>query len=107
MVHIQPFDLIYDAEVSGHLRAIDRRHHSLIRSTIAEQLTHEPTTETENRKPLKRPVAFGATWELRFGPGNCFRVYYRVYAELREVWILAVGVKERSKVYIGGEEYEL
>ena len=78
----------------------------MIRSTIAEQLAYEPTTETHNRKLLRRPVAFGATWELRFGAGNRFRVYYRVTSEPREVWVLAIGVKGRNKVTIGREEYE-
>jgi hypothetical protein len=86
---------------------IERKYHSLIRSTIAEQLIFEPLIETDNRKPLKRPVLFGANWELRFGPNNRFRVYYRGYEDSHEVWILAIGVKIRNKVYIGGEEYDL
>jgi hypothetical protein len=64
------FDLIYDPEVIGHLRAIDSKYHSLIRATVERQLAIEPETETRNRKPLKRPVAFGAQWELRFGPNK-------------------------------------
>jgi hypothetical protein len=34
-------------------------------------------------------------------------VFYRVDRELRQVYILAIGVKERSRVLIGGEEFEL
>lgn len=56
MVREQPFDLIYDSEVWNHLRSIERKYHSLIRSTIAEQLTFEPNVETTNRKPLERPI---------------------------------------------------
>jgi len=26
---------------------------------------------------IKRPIAFGADWELRLGPKNRFRVFYR------------------------------
>lgn len=48
--------LIYAPEVKGHLEPIDRKHHSLIRRTIEEQLSFEPDTET--RKPMKTaPVA--------------------------------------------------
>jgi hypothetical protein len=101
------FVLIFDPEVRQHLRAIEAKYHSLIRTTIEGQLRFEPETETRNRKPLQRPLAFGATWELRFGPGNRFRVLYAVDAKRREVQVLAVGVKERDRLFIGGEEVEL
>ncbi len=107
MVRKRPFTLVYDPEVSGHFRTIERKYHSLIRAAIEEQLRYEPTIETENRKPLKRPVTFGATWELRVSPNNRFRVYYRIDEEAYEVSILAVGEKKREKVYFGGEEYPL
>jgi len=106
MLHKQPFDLIYDSEVWPHLRSIERKYHSLIRSTIEEQLSFEPNIETTNRKPLERPITFGARWELRFGPQNRFRVFYRVREDSSEVYILAIGVKERNKLYIGGKEFE-
>ncbi len=51
--------------------------------------------------------ALGATWELRFGPDNCFRLLYAVVPENREVQILAIGVKERNRLIIGGEEVQL
>lgn len=100
----RPFDLIYAPIVSDHLRVIDRKHWPLIRSTIEEQLSHEPLTETRNRKPLRRAVAFEATWEIRFGPGNAFRVFYDVDPVRRQVGILAIGIKERDRLFIGGEE---
>jgi hypothetical protein len=107
MVHKQPFDLIYDTEIGTQLGFIERKYHSLIRSTIEEQLTFEPNIETVNRKVLERPVTFGARWELRFGPGNRFRVFYRVREELGEVHILAIGIKERDRVYIGEKEFKV
>jgi hypothetical protein len=69
-------------------------------------LLFDPDVETRNRKPLKRPIAFGADWELRLGPDNRFRVFYQVNAERQEVRILAVGVKDRNRLFIGGEEFE-
>lgn len=72
------FRLVYASLVSDHIRSIDRKHHSLICQTIQQQLTHEPLAETRNRKPLQRPVEFGATWEIRFGPHNRFHVFYDV-----------------------------
>ena len=102
-----PFSLVYDPAVAGHLVAIEPKYHSLIRSAIEEQLRFEAETATRNRKPLERPVALGARWELRLGPDNRFRVFYRVDAERREVRILGVGVKVRNRLFLAGEEVEL
>jgi mRNA-degrading endonuclease RelE of RelBE toxin-antitoxin system len=102
-----PFALIFDPEVKQHLRAIEAKNRSLIRMAIEEQLLFEPETETRNRKPLVRPAAIGATWELRFGPDIRFRVLYAVDNERHEVQILVVGVKQRNRLIIGGEEVEL
>ena len=102
-----PFRLIYDTEIVEHLRAIEKRHHSLIKRTIEEQLKYEPDVETQNRKLLEQPATLNAEWEIRFGPNNRFRVFYEVDRENREVYILAVGTKMRSRLFIGGEEFEL
>jgi hypothetical protein len=77
----------------------------LIQSEIEAHLLHEPDVETRNRKPLKRPISFGADWELRLGPDNRFRVFYQVKEESREVRVLAIGVKDRN-LYFGGEEFK-
>ena len=100
------FTLVYGDEVKNHLRAIEAKYHSVIQSEIETQLLHEPDLETRNRKPLKRPIAFGADWELRMGPDNRFRVFYQVKVEAREVRVLAIGVKDRNQLYFGGEEFE-
>jgi mRNA-degrading endonuclease RelE of RelBE toxin-antitoxin system len=100
------FEVVYADEVKQHLLAIESKYHSLIQSAVEAQLLHEPDVETRNRKPLKRPIAFGADWELRLGPENRFRVFYQVNVESRKVRVLAVGVKERSRLFIGGEEFE-
>lgn len=107
MVRRLSYQLIYDTEIPRHLRSIERKYHALIRTSVEDQLTYEPEIETGNRKPLERPVTFAANWELRFGPNNRFRVYYRIHEIAREVYILAIGVKDREKVIIGGEEYDL
>jgi hypothetical protein len=99
-----PFVLAYADEVKDHLRAIESN--SLIQSMIEVQLLHEPDVENRNRKPLKRPIAFGADWELRLGPDNRFRVFYQVNAESWEVRVLALGVKERNRLYFGGKEFQ-
>ncbi|MGH7137450.1 MAG: hypothetical protein ACREHD_17030 [Pirellulales bacterium] len=107
MAKKQPFALIYDPEIRSHLGAIEPKYHSLIRAAIEEQLRFEPETTTRNRKQLERPIDLGARWELRLGPQNRFRVFYRVGVEEREVRILAIAVKEGNRVFIAGEEVEL
>ena len=100
------FDLVYAPQVKEHLTAIKRKYYGLIRQEIEAQLQLEPDVETRNRKPLKRAVAFEAEWEIRFGPNNRFRVFYKVVQDARAVHILAIGVKVRDRLYIGGEEIE-
>jgi len=78
-----------------------------IMQKIREQLLFEPGMETTNRRPLRQPAAFEATWEIRFGPENRFRVLYDIEEEVRVVKILAVGEKQRDRLFIGGEEVEL
>jgi hypothetical protein len=98
------FVLVYAPVVNQHLRAIEARHHSLIRVTIEGQLRYQPDTQTRNRKPLRRPVAGEAEWALWVGPNNRFRVFYRVDRAAAQVRILAIGVKGRNRLMIGGQE---
>lgn len=100
------FTVVYAAEVKQHLRAIETKYHSLIQLGVETQLCFEPDVETRNRKPLKRPIALGADWELRLGPDNRFRVFYQVIVASREVRILAIGVKDRNRLLFGGEEFK-
>src|SRR5437879_13504266 len=88
------------------LYLIESKHHNLQRRTINDELTHAPTEEPRNRKPLDQPAPFEASWELRCGPDNRFRVFYDVDSAAEEVRVLAVGVKDRNRLLIGGEEYE-
>jgi mRNA-degrading endonuclease RelE of RelBE toxin-antitoxin system len=101
------FELVYAPEVKQHLKAIERKHYGLIRSQIEAQLLFEPDTETRYRKPLRPSMAFEAEWEIRFGPDNRFRVFYEVDQEQGVVYFLAIGVKRRNRLTIGGEDVEL
>lgn len=98
------YSILYAKDVKLHLRAIDLQHHSSIRDVILLRLQFEPTIEAQNRKPLKRPVVPESEWELRCGPKNQFRVFYRTNEKSREVHILAIGVKDGNRLVIGGEE---
>jgi len=101
------FELVFAPEILDHLDAMERRFQRLIQKTIDRQLTNTPERETRNRKPVEQPSPFGATWELRFGPDNRFRVFYEVDNDEHTVQVLAIGVKERNRLFIGGEEFEL
>lgn len=107
MVKSLPFEIVYDEGTFEHMDAIESKYDSLIREAIETQLVHEPNRPTRNRKPLTEPTEFGATWELRCGPGNRFRIYYDVNLVERTVVILAIGVKIRNEVWIGKERFEL
>ena len=101
------FDLEYAPIVRGHLQAIDPKYYSLIRKTLEQQLQFEPDVKTQNREPLKRPVDFGAQWELRLGLDNQFRVFYKINHEMKRVIILAIGEKRGDRLIIGGEVVRL
>jgi mRNA-degrading endonuclease RelE of RelBE toxin-antitoxin system len=103
----EPFSLVYAPIVHKHLGAIEAKYDSLIREKAEQQLAFEPDVETRNRKPVREPAAFQAEWELRFGPNNRFRVLYQIDHENREVRIVAVGVKDRNRLFVGGEEVAL
>lgn len=107
MAPIKPHELIYDTQVFEHVARIERKYHSLIRREIEKQLAFEPDTETRNRKPLSRPSVLGSAWELRCGPGNRFRVFYRTDREAGQVHILAIGEKTGNVLRIGGKEFRL
>jgi hypothetical protein len=68
-------------------------------NAVDRQLKHQPTVQTKNRKRMRpNPLA---TWELRIGN---LRAYYDVLSEPEPtVLIVAVGMKDRSTLLIGGE----
>jgi len=101
------FTLTFAPQAIEHLDRIESKYHGLLRRTIKEQLTDTPTDETRKRKPLESPAPFDASWELRCGPKNRFRVLYDVDSATLAVWILAIGIKDRNRLLIGEEEYEL
>lgn len=93
----------YAPETEQHLRALTRRDAAMVLSRVPVQLGLEPAVATRNRKPLEtNPVA---PWELRVR-------HLRVYFDIEEVperivKIRAIGVKDRNRVLIGGEEVKL
>jgi mRNA-degrading endonuclease RelE of RelBE toxin-antitoxin system len=107
MAERRKFSLVFAPEVLEHLDAIERKYYRLIKKSLDMQLTSAPDKPTRNRKPLEEPLSLGATWELRFGPQNRFRVFYEIDRREHRVHVLAIGVKEGNRLFIGGEEIEL
>ncbi len=107
MVKQDGFELVFAPEVKEHMKAIEKKHHSVIQQAMEEQLPFQPLTETRNRKPLEQPAAFSAEWELRCGFQNRYRVLYKVDVEEKLVFILAVGTKVGNKLFVAGQEIEL
>lgn len=99
------FAIEFAPETLDHLAAIERKYFGLIARSIDQQLTFTPVRETRNRKPLDQPAPMAATWELRFGPNNRFRVFYEVDTEERVVYVLGIGVKDGNRLLIGGVEF--
>ena len=93
----------YLPDAEDHLRALPTRQQTTVLDEVERKLSHEPTVETRNRKPMRpNPVA---PWELRIGN---LRIYYDVTEEpAAAVLVRAVGVKDRDRVIIGGEEFKL
>ena len=93
----------YAPEEEKHLRALTARDAATVLDRVPGELAHQPTVQTRNRKPLEaNPLA---PWELRVE-------HLRVYSDVEEqpqrvVKIRAVGIKDRSRVLIGGEEVVL
>src|SRR5262245_5253568 len=102
------FAIVYAPEVRRQVDAIPPKFHSEIRRAITQRLTTEPGHPKRNREPLEEPHgASEATWELRCGAQNEFRVFYEIDAPMRQVLILVIGVKDRSRLLIAGEEFGL
>ena len=65
-------------------------------------------SEKKNTQASKNslPAPFAATWELRFGSNNRFRVFYEMDEKQKSVNILAIGTKDRNRLLIAGEEFK-
>lgn len=98
-----PYGIEYSPDAEDDLRTLTARQQRIVLDAVDEQLVHEPTVETRNRRPMRpNPLA---PWELRIGN---LRVYFDVEEEPEPVvFIRAVGVKLRNRVRIGRAVIEL
>lgn len=101
------FEIVVDDAVRIHFAATERKDRSTILDAIELHLSYEANVRTRNRKPLRIPNRLNATWELRCGPNNRYRVFYDVAIESLFVFVLAVEQKSSNRLLIGHEEFEL
>ena len=95
-----PYHIEYTLEALTHLADLSARDSNIVLDNVSVQLKHQPTVATRNRKPLRANDI--APWELRI---RDLRVYYDVVeAPERVVTIRAIGVKNRNRVFISGQE---
>ena len=97
------YEIEYSPETVRHLRSLTARQRGIVFDAVDEQLSHQPASETRHRK-LMRPNPL-APWELRIGE---LRVYYDVEeTPMPVVSIRAVGIKDRNRVLLANEEFDL
>jgi mRNA-degrading endonuclease RelE of RelBE toxin-antitoxin system len=98
-----PYAVEFARSVERQFRALTARDRTTALAAITRQLREEPLKETRHRKPLRpNPIA---PWELRVGQ---LRIFYEVVGiESGVVRILAVGLKRRNMLMIGGKEIRL
>ena len=101
------YEIVFDELALDSIASIEDKYDSVIRDAIETQLAFEPDVETRNRKPLQRPTALAATWELRCGPNNRFRIFYDVAPDERVVTVLLIAVKIRNQLWIGKDKLDL
>ena len=96
------YDIKFTPSALEDIGWFKKRERKLIVDGIEEQLGHDPTGETRNRKRL-RPNAT-SEWELRI---EKYRVFYDLNHEKRLVEVRVVGEKKGNRVVVRGEEYKL
>jgi len=97
------YEIEYLDDAIDHIRHFPADRRGAIMDQLERRLTHEPTVQTRHRKPMDPDRRmYIAPWELRLGE---VRVYYAVEEEPEpKVLIVAVGVKKRDRLFIGGKE---
>jgi mRNA-degrading endonuclease RelE of RelBE toxin-antitoxin system len=96
------FDIGFTPEALEDVQLFRKGDRTRIVKAIEDQLSHEPASETRNRKRIRPNQT--AEWELRV---DRFRVFYDIEDLAHLVKVEAVGHKRGSRLFIHGEEYHL
>ncbi len=97
-----PYAIEFMPDAQEQLNQLTARQQAILLDRIDQQLRRRPSEETKQRKKLRpNPLA---PWELRVGE---FRVFYDVDTEDLTVFVIAIGQKKHSTLYISSREFEL
>ena len=97
------FNIEFMPDAWEHVQNFSARDRTTVLTAIETQLRHEPHIHTRHRKPMRENSLAG--WELRIGK---FRVFYDIETNGENtVYVIAIGVKQRAQVFIGGKRFEL
>lgn len=95
----------FTPEGRDHMKALTAHQRGIALDAMKRQLVHEPAVETRQRKRMKADKpGYVAPWELRVGE---LRVYYEVRDAEAQVWIVAIVVKRRNRLFVGGREIKV
>ncbi len=95
-----PYEIEYDPEAKLDLRALRADLRGIAEDGVARHLAQDAERDEGARKRLRpNPVA---EWKLRLDP---VRVYYDV--EGTTVWVVAIILKARNRLYRRGKEFRL
>ena len=96
------YDIQYTETAIADLQWFKKYEQNQILDGIDQQLRHQPTVETRNRKRL-RPNAVAA-WELRISD---FRVLYDVDEQVSIVEIQRIGEKRGNAFFFRGRKGDI
>ena len=96
------YDIQYTETAIADLQWFKKYEQNQILDGIDQQLRHQPTVETRNRKRL-RPNAVAA-WELRISD---FRVLYDVDEQVSIVEIQRIGEKRGNAFFFRGRKEDV
>jgi len=96
------YDIQYTETAIADLQWFKKYEQNQILDGIDQQLRHQPTVETRNRKRL-RPNAVAA-WELRISD---FRVLYNVDEQVSIVEIQRIGEKRGNAFFFRGRKEDV
>lgn len=96
------YEIALTASAYDDIAWFARNERRIILDGIEAQLSYQPGVTTRNRKQLRPNLV--TEWELRIGR---YRVFYDIVAEDRLVEVKMVGLKERNRLHVRGQEYFL
>ena len=107
MAKRMPFTLVYAPVVRLHLNAIDAKYDSLIREKIEETVALRARHQDPEQKAGKTTGCVSGGVGIAIRTRQPISPFYQIDRDKREVRIVAVEIKDRDRLLVGGEEVSL